>query len=75
MQAIPFFCSSQVQHKSGHDGLKSAGGGFSMNIGPYCHFAQRDGVRAVFRRDNSLSCAVLRALPTASMFSTSDYAL
>lgn len=24
------------------------GGGFSMNIGPYCHFAQRDGVRAVF---------------------------
>ena len=21
-----------------------------MNIGPYCHFAQRDGVRAVFRR-------------------------
>ena len=20
-----------------------------MNIGPYCHFAQRDGVRAVFR--------------------------
>ena len=22
-----------------------------MNIGPYCHFAQRDGVRAVFRQD------------------------
>ena len=21
-----------------------------MNIGPYCHFAQRDGVRAVFRQ-------------------------
>jgi hypothetical protein len=24
------------------------GGGFSMNIGPYCHYAHRDGVSAVF---------------------------
>lgn len=24
------------------------GGGFSMNIGPYCHYATRNGVSAVF---------------------------
>ena len=28
-----------------------------MNIGPYCHFAQRDGVRAVFRQASTVLMA------------------
>ena len=32
-----------------------------MNIGPYCHFAQRDGVHAVFRQ---ALLAVMASVPS-----------
>ena len=36
-----------------------------MNVGPYCHFAQRDGVRAVFRQ--APSHMLQEALDTAGV--------
>ena len=37
----PLRCLNRTQHLAD-------GGGFTMDVGPFCHFASRNGVSAVF---------------------------